>query len=122
MAERSPGQPIWVTRDLGNERVRRHIRQGGRAVALEPGLNGRLLVLYEGEEQVSLLWARQIPVTPGGKAEHNIQNAMFAAAIAAGLGVDAETIRQGLRTFEMPFAQPAAERRRATLPQRWAVG
>jgi len=37
MAEHSPGKPIWVTRNLGNERVRRHIRQGGRAVALEPG-------------------------------------------------------------------------------------
>ncbi len=122
MAEHSPGKPIWVTRDLGNERVRRHIRKGGRAVALETGLNGRLLVLYQGEEQIALLWARQIPVTPGGNAEHNIQNAMFAAAIAAGMGVDAGTIRQGLRTFEMPFARPAAERLRETLLQRRAVG
>lgn len=122
MADHSPGKPIWVTRDLGNERVRRHIRRGGRAVALEPGLNGRLLVLYQGEEQISLLWARQIPVTPGGKAEHNIQNAMFAAAIAAGLGVDAGTIRQGLRTFEMTYVQTAAERLRSAQPQRRAVG
>lgn len=122
MAEDSPGKPIWVTRDLDNERVRRHIRKGGRAVALEPGLNGRRLVLYEGEEQISLLWARQIPATQGGKADHNIQNAMFAAAIAAGLGVDAGMIRQGLRIFEMPFAQPAAERLRDSQPQRWAVG
>lgn len=122
LAEHSPGKPIWVTQDLGNERVRRHIRRGGRAVALEPGLNGRLLVLYEGEEQISLLWAHQIPATQGGKTEHNIQNAMFAAAIAAGLGVDAGTIRLGLRTFEMPFAQTAAERLRAAQPQRRAVG
>jgi hypothetical protein len=122
LAEHSPGKTIWVTRNLANERVRRHIRRGGGAVALEPGLNGRLLVQYQGEEQISLVWARQISFTPGGQAEHNIHNAMFAAAIASGLGVNAETIRQGLRTFEMPFAQPAADRRRATLPQRWAVG
>jgi len=122
LAEYSPGRTIWVTQDLGNERVRRHIRRGGRAVALEPGLNGRLLVLYQGEEQISLLWARQIPATQGGKAEHNIQNAMFAAAIAAGLGVDPETIRQGLRTFEMTYVQTAAERLRASQPQRRAVG
>jgi hypothetical protein len=121
MAEHSPGRPIWVTLDPGNERVRRHVRRGGRAVALEPGLNGRLLVLYQGEEQISLVWARQIPATLGGKSGHNIQNAMFAAAVAFGLGVDAGAIRQGLRTFEMPFAQAAAERL-VDVQRRRAVG
>jgi cyanophycin synthetase len=105
MAEHSPAKPIWVTMDPGNERVRRHIRRGGKAVTLEPGLNGRLLVLYQGEEQVPLLWARQIPATLEGRAHHNIQNAMFAAAVAAGLGVAAEFIREGLRTFSLDFAQ-----------------
>ncbi|MBW8874815.1 MAG: cyanophycin synthetase [Acidobacteria bacterium] len=105
MAEHSPGEPIWVTMDPGNERVRRHIRNRGQAVTLEPGLNGRLLVLYQGEEPVPLLWARQIPATLEGKAQHNIQNAMFAAAIAVGLGIGAESIRQGLRTFSMDFAK-----------------
>ncbi|MFY9823644.1 MAG: Mur ligase family protein [Thermoanaerobaculia bacterium] len=120
MAEHSPGEPLWVTQDPRNELVRRHIRGGGRAVALEPRLNGRLLVLYEGEKQVSLLWARQIPATEGGKVTHNIQNAMFAAAIAFGLGVDAELIRKGLRTFE---TKPhTAERLSNVLPQRRAVG
>ncbi len=106
MAEHSPAKPIWVTMDPGNERVRRHVRRGGRAVTLEPGINGRLLVLYRGEEQVPLLWARQIPAALEGHAHHNIQNAMFAAAVAAGLGDRAvEFIRQGLRTFETDFAQ-----------------
>ncbi|MEA2604731.1 MAG: cyanophycin synthetase [Acidobacteriota bacterium] len=105
MAEHSPGKPIWVTMDSGNEKVRGHVRDGGRAVTLEPGLNGRLLVLYQGEEPVPLLWARQIPATLDGAAQHNIQNAMFAAAIAAGLGIDLESIRQGLRTFSTDFAQ-----------------
>jgi hypothetical protein len=117
MAEHSPGEPIWVTLNPGNERVRRHVRRGGRAVALEPGLNGRLLVLYQGEEPTALLWARQIPVTLGGKVGHNIHNAMFAAAIAAGLGVDTEAIRHGLRTFTQ-----GTERLSDTLAQRRAVG
>jgi hypothetical protein len=116
LAEHVSGEPIWVTLDPGNERVRRHIRRGGRAVALETGLNGRLLALYQGEEQIALLWARQIPLAQGGKAEHDIQNAMFAAAIAFGLGVDAGAIRQGLRSFEMPIVQAVAE------PRRRAVG
>jgi cyanophycin synthetase len=106
MAEHSPGKPIYVTMRRENDLVRRHIReQGGRAVALEEGLNGRLIVLYEGEEQIPLLWARQIPATVEGHAIHNIQNAMFATAIAHAMGVSLENIRQGLRTFTTDFFQ-----------------
>jgi cyanophycin synthetase len=105
MAEHSPGKPIYVTMRRENDLVRRHIRDKGRAVALEEGLNGRLIVLYEGEEQIPLLWARQIPATVEGHAIHNIQNAMFATAIAHAMGISLENIRQGLRTFTTDFYQ-----------------
>ncbi|HWM89188.1 MAG TPA: cyanophycin synthetase [Thermoanaerobaculia bacterium] len=105
MAGHSPGQPIYVTLHRENELVRKHIRNKGRAVALEEGLNGRMIVLYEGEEQIPLLWARQIPATIDGHAIHNIQNAMFAAAIAHALGISLDNIRQGLRTFTTDFFQ-----------------
>jgi cyanophycin synthetase len=105
MAEVSPAEPIWVTLDPKNERVRAHVQKKGRAVVLEEGLNGRMVVLYQGERQIPLLWARQIPATIEGRALHNIQNAMFAAAVAHGLGVGVETIRQGLRTFSTDFFQ-----------------
>jgi cyanophycin synthetase len=105
MAEHSPGKPIYVTMRRENDLVRRHIRDKGRAVALEEGLNGRLIVLYEGEEQIPLLWARQIPATVEGHAIHNIQNAMFATAIAHAMGISLENIRQGLRTFTTDFFQ-----------------
>jgi cyanophycin synthetase len=106
MASHSPGKPIYVTMQRHNELVRRHIReQGGRAVALEEGLNGRMIVLYLGEEQIPLLWARQIPATIEGHAIHNIQNAMFATAIAHAMGISLENIRQGLRTFTTDFFQ-----------------
>jgi len=107
MAGHGPGEPIWVTLNPENQKVKRHVGSGGWAVTLEPGLNGRLLVHYQGDERHSLLWARQIPIAFGAQAGHNIQNAMFAAAIALGLGVKVETVRQGLRTFEMDFASPA---------------
>ena len=82
--------PSTSTMDPDNELVRRHIRERGRAVVLEEGLNGRMIVLYDGEEHIPLLWARQIPATLEGQASHNIQNAMFAAAIAyASGGADA---------------------------------
>jgi cyanophycin synthetase len=105
MARVSPAEPIWVTLDPRNERVRDHVRSRGKAVVLEEGLNGRMIVLYQGERQIPLLWARQIPATIEGRALHNIQNAMFAAAVAHGLGVGVDNIRQGLRTFSTDFFQ-----------------
>lgn len=106
MAAHSSGKPIYVTMQRNNELVRRHIREeGGLAVALEEGLNGRMIVLYKGEEQIPLLWARQIPATIEGHAIHNIQNAMFATAIAHAMGISLENIRQGLRTFTTDFFQ-----------------
>jgi cyanophycin synthetase len=105
MAKHSHGQAIYVTMHRENELVRKHIRARGRAVALEEGLNGRMIVLYEGEEQIPLLWARQIPATVEGHALHNVQNAMFAAAISHALGIGLENIRQGLRTFTTDFFQ-----------------
>jgi cyanophycin synthetase len=105
MAEHSPGKPIWVTMNRNNERVRRHIRDNGKAVVLEEGLNGRMIVLYDGEEHIPVLWARQIPATVEGHALHNVQNAMFASAIALAMGISLENIRQGLRTFTTDFFQ-----------------
>ena len=105
MAAHSPAEPIYVTMDRKNELVREHLRNRGKAVALEEGLNGRMIVLYQGERQIPLLLARHIPATIEGRALHNIQNAMFAAAVAHGLGVGVDNIRQGLRTFSTDFFQ-----------------
>jgi cyanophycin synthetase len=106
MARHSPGRPIYVTMDPRNERVAAHVRhERGAAVSLEDGLSGRVIVLYQNGEQVPLLPARQVPATVEGVAIHNVQNAMFAAAIAHGLGIGVENIRQGLRTFTADFFQ-----------------
>jgi cyanophycin synthetase len=105
MAKHSPAEPIYVTMDCKNEIVRRHVRARGKAVVLEKGINGRMVMLYQGERQIPLLWARQIPATIEGRALHNLQNAMFAAAIAHGMGVGVDNIRQGLRTFGSDFFQ-----------------
>jgi cyanophycin synthetase len=105
MAEASPAEPIFVTMDRTNELVRQHVRNRGKAVSLEEGLSGRMIALYQGERQIPLLLARHIPATIEGRALHNIQNAMFAAAIAHGMGVGVENIRQGLRTFSTDFFQ-----------------
>ncbi|MCA9488394.1 MAG: hypothetical protein KC621_00680, partial [Myxococcales bacterium] len=43
--------------------------------------------------------------TMEGKAIHNVQNAMFAAAMAWAMGVKLDDIRHGLRTFDNSFFQ-----------------
>jgi cyanophycin synthetase len=104
MAAVSPGQTIYVSLDPRGGRIRRHVRARRKAVVLGPGTGGdRLITFHDGGDEIPLLWVRQIPAALGGSALHNVQNAMFAAAVAHGLGVRLEVIRQGLRSFEMGF-------------------
>jgi cyanophycin synthetase len=51
------------------------------------------------------LWTHLIPATIEGKATHNVQNAMFAAALAYSMNKDLDQIRHGLRTFDATFFQ-----------------
>ena len=95
----------YVTMNPQHTLVREHIRAGGRACALEAGVNGQMITLYEKNGHIPLLWTHLIPATLEGRATHNVQNAMFAAAIAFSLGVKLDAIRQGLRTFDSTFFQ-----------------
>jgi cyanophycin synthetase len=51
------------------------------------------------------VWTHLIPATLEGRALHNVQNAMFAAAMAFSLDIKLDAIRQGLRTFGSTFFQ-----------------
>ena len=99
MAAYGPGRTIFVSLEPQGARVRGHLREGGKAVVLEGGT----VVMHHGEAAVPLLRADKVPATLGGRALFNVQNALFAAAIAHALGVGAETIREGLRTFACEF-------------------
>ncbi|MFN7145844.1 MAG: glutamate ligase domain-containing protein, partial [Myxococcota bacterium] len=95
----------WVTTRADNALVREHVRSGGRAVALEGGINGQMITLYDNGAHMPLVWTHLIPATLEGKALHNVQNAMFAAAMAWSMGVKLDDIRHGLRTFDTTFFQ-----------------
>ncbi|HMN34456.1 MAG TPA: cyanophycin synthetase [Chiayiivirga sp.] len=95
----------YVTTTPSHPLVREHIRAGGRACALEAGINGQMITLYDKGSHLPLLWTHLIPATLEGRAMHNVQNAMFAAAIAFSLGLKLDAIRQGLRTFDTTFFQ-----------------
>ena len=95
----------YVTMNPQHALVREHIRAGGRACALEAGINGQMITLYDKGGHIPLLWTHLVPATLEGRALHNVQNAMFATAMAFSLGIKLDAIRQGLRTFGSTFFQ-----------------
>lgn len=95
----------YVTMNPSHALVREHIRAGGRACALEAGVNGHMITLYDKGGHIPLMWTHLIPATLEGRALHNVQNAMFAAAMAFSLGIKLDAIRHGLRTFDSTFFQ-----------------
>ena len=95
----------YVTMNPSHPLVREHVRAGGRACALEAGVNGHMITLYDKGSHIPLLWTHLIPATLEGRAMHNVQNAMFAAAMAFSMGMKLDAIRHGLRTFDTTFFQ-----------------
>ncbi|MFT3897102.1 MAG: cyanophycin synthetase [Thermomonas sp.] len=95
----------YVTMNPSHPLVREHVRAGGRACALEAGVNGHMITLYDKGSHIPLLWTHLIPATLEGRALHNVQNAMVAAAMAFSMGIKLDAIRHGLRTFDTTFFQ-----------------
>jgi cyanophycin synthetase len=94
-----------VTLNPNHVVVREHVRAGGRACGLEAGVNGQMITLYDKGRHIPLMWTHLIPATLEGRAMHNVQNAMFAAALAFSLDIKLDAIRQALRTFDSTFFQ-----------------
>ncbi len=78
-----------------------HLAGGGRAVTLEERDGVPHAVRREGDEHLSLLDLTTVPATFGGRARYNLQNALFAVALADALGVTGEPIRTALEGFVM---------------------
>jgi cyanophycin synthetase len=95
----------YITMDPKHELVGEHIQAGGRGVVLESGIKGQMITIYDHGTHIPLLWTHLIPATLEGRAMHNVQNAMFAAAMAFSMGLKLEDIRHGLRTFDTTFFQ-----------------
>ena len=106
MADYSDAKKLcYVTINASHPLVKQHIRAGGQAFVLEQGMNGHMITVYDGDNHIPLLWTHLIPATVEGKAMHNVQNAMFAAALAYNMDINLDNIRQGLRTFDTTFFQ-----------------
>ena len=106
MADYTDAEKVsYVTMNPAHPLVKQHIQAGGQAFVLEQGMNGHLISIYDNETHTPLVWTHLIPATIEGRALHNVQNAMFAAALAYNMNIGLEDIRHGLRTFDSSFFQ-----------------
>ncbi len=107
MARSCSGDVVWFTMSAPGSaewtRVDDHCRRGGRAVVLEHGDLGDMIVIKHGRRSMQLAWTHLLPATFGGKAVMNVQNAMAAAGAAFAAGAPLHDIRQGLRTFSTSY-------------------
>lgn len=86
------GELVWFSLDAANAVVAAHVARGGTAVVLREGNLTRL----QGEARETICAARDISITFGGTAVHNIANALAAAAVAERLGLTLAQVRHGL--------------------------
>ena len=105
MTAKAEGRIMFFSMSAANPIVSDHVKKGGRAAVIEQGVNGEMLTIYDGDRHIPVTWTHLVPATLEGKAKFNVQNALAAAAIAYSLGVQLESIRQGLRTFTTSFFQ-----------------
>ncbi len=99
------GEITWFSLRPRNRMIEDHCRRGGKAVVLEPGELGDLIVLVHGRRRMPLAYTHLLPATFGGKALFNVQNAMAAAAAAYCSGAHLHDIRAGLRSFTPSYYQ-----------------
>jgi cyanophycin synthetase len=79
----------------GPTAFRRHVARGGRGYSV---VDGSMVEVERGRATV-LVEVRDVPVTIGGLARHNVANALAAAAAARALGANPTEVARGLRDF-----------------------
>jgi cyanophycin synthetase len=103
MGRHCSGSVIYFSMDPNNELIRRQTSRGRRAVTIEPGRNGDMIVLRQGRKNLPLVWTHLLPATFEGRARMNVQNALAAAAATWAAGAHLHDVRQGLRTFTTSY-------------------
>lgn len=95
LAGRTKGRIIYFSRSEDNLQVHRHLAEGGRAVTVK---NGVIVYAHRGHDS-AIVDLRSIPCTFHGRLQHNVENALAAAAAGVALGLDNGAIRQALQSF-----------------------
>jgi cyanophycin synthetase len=89
------GDIVWFSLNAENPVVCKGTDAGGQAFVLD----SECLVHVTGTDRSLICEPREIPITLGGAARHNIANALAAAAMTHCLGISIADIRRGLITM-----------------------
>ncbi len=92
---KSPNNICWFSLDQANELILKAIEQGDLCCWLEDGN----LHYFDGSSVSLKVSVSDIPITLGGAARFNVQNAMGAVCLAKAMGIENESIIKGLTTF-----------------------
>lgn len=87
--------PVWFALDPDREEIRRTRAAGRPCGWLQEGV----LMLADGPAETALIAASDVPLTLGGAARYNIENALGAALAGRALGLPDAAIRAALARF-----------------------
>lgn len=96
MSQRVHCNIAYFSTKSDNILVRRHLGAGGMAFFVKQGA----LYAAIGRQSKRLAYIREIPITYGGAASHNVQNALVAAAASYVMKIPVSIIKHSLATFE----------------------
>lgn len=91
----SNGELAWFSLDANSAFVQQRVAAGECVFALSDGQLQRV----DGNGRQSICATKDIPLTLGGRARHNIANSLAAAALTHSLGFSLAEIRDGLVTM-----------------------
>jgi cyanophycin synthetase len=97
MAERVRAgcEVIFFSMDPQQPVLEAHLRRGGRGLYLHHGV----LMLGHGDHRIPLVETARLPFTLGGRARHNVENALAACAALIALGIPRDRMAAALATF-----------------------
>jgi cyanophycin synthetase len=90
---------IYFSRNADHPVVAKHLAHGGRAVVRRLDGAGAVCALVTGSRSYALVPLAELPCTLGGRAIHNEQNVLAAAAACWAMDLPREAITRALRGF-----------------------
>lgn len=96
MAEVTPGLPVFFSSNPESSHMAQHLANGGSGIQL--GAGGEIVWYHQGHQNV-VTNVDDLPMTFGGKATHQVENAIAAIAGLIGVDVEQDDIRRALAAF-----------------------
>lgn len=101
--EKTQASSILFSLNPDNEAIQDNRKKGNMNVIYED----EMIVLQQGLQKISIVNAKEVPITFEGKALFNIQNALAAVAATKALGMDEIQIKNALMSFYPSVEQSA---------------